>query len=185
MSLDPSDQQPAITLSVSFRRTTHSVALPLSSPLYTLHTQLEDLTDVPPALQKLLYKGKKLVWKSEEDAQSTTVEKAGLRDGMKVQLLGSTLKELEGLKREEGEHLRRERIMRDRASKPPVKVSCFIPWMICPAHLPSSSDRQVQGQLVHQFSTASTKSRHYLTSQILQAHSHVSRSSHPTQPSTT
>jgi hypothetical protein len=112
-----------IALTVSFRGRSHTINVPLSSPVYALHTQLEDLTDVPPTLQKLLYKGKKLFWKSDEDARSTTLENVGLKDGTKMQLLGSTLKELEGLKKEEGEHLRRERIMRERASKAPVKVS--------------------------------------------------------------
>lgn len=121
---DPSTpREEMLTITVSFRGTPHSINIPLSSPTYTLHTHLEDLTDVPPALQKLLYKGKKLVWESAEDAERTTVESAGLKDGMKVQLLGSTLKELEGLKKEEAAHLRKERIMRERSRKPPVKVS--------------------------------------------------------------
>src|SRR5258705_10224465 len=119
-----SDQHPVpIALTVSFRGASHTINLPLSSSVYTLHTQLEDLTDVPHTLQKLLYRGKKLFWKSDEDAQSTTLEKVGMRDGTKIQLLGSTLTELEGLKKEESEHLRKERIMRERALKAPVKVS--------------------------------------------------------------
>jgi len=118
------DQHPVpITLTVSFRGALHNINLPLSSPVYTLHTQLEELTDVPHTLQKLLYRGKKLFWKSDEDARSTTLEKVGMRDGTKIQLLGSTLTELEGLKKEESEHLRKERIMRERALKAPVKVS--------------------------------------------------------------
>ena len=111
-----------ITLTISFRGTAHSVTIPQSSSIFFLHERLEDITNVPPSLQKLLYKGKKLTWTSEEEAQKTTLEQVGLKDGIKVQFLGSTLKEMEGLKKEEGEHLKKAKILRERALKAPVKV---------------------------------------------------------------
>ena len=110
-----------ITFTISFRGTPHVVSdLSSSSTLSELHLRLEDLTGVSPSLQKLLYKGKKTTW--TEGADRVTLAEAGLKDGMKVQLLGSTTKELEGMKKEEGEHQRKERIMRERALKAPVKV---------------------------------------------------------------
>jgi hypothetical protein len=119
----PSDlKYRSITLTVSFRGASYTITLPSSSTLSILYARIEEFSAVPPPLQKLLYKGKKLTWNSEEAAQSTTVEDAGLKDGMKAQLLGSTLKEVEGLKKEEGEHMRKERIMKERALKEPVKV---------------------------------------------------------------
>ncbi len=119
----PSDSKARpIALTISFRGALYTITLPSSSPLSVLHARLEEFSAVPSPLQKLLYKGKKLTWSSEEAAQSTTVEDAGLKDGMKAQLLGSTLKEVEVLKKEEGEYMRKERIMKERALKAPVKV---------------------------------------------------------------
>ncbi|KAF9525922.1 WLM domain-containing protein, partial [Crepidotus variabilis] len=111
-----------ISLTISFRGASHPLTVAPTAPLLELHTLIEDLTDVPPPLQKVLYKGKKLVWESEETAQSRSVLEAGLKKGMKVQVLGSTLKEVEGMRKEEGEMMRRQRIMRERALKAPVKL---------------------------------------------------------------
>jgi len=48
---------------------------------------------------------------------------AGLKDGTKVQMLGSKTKDLDGMKTVENENQRRERIMRERALKASVKAS--------------------------------------------------------------
>ncbi|KAH7914588.1 WLM-domain-containing protein [Hygrophoropsis aurantiaca] len=108
---------PDVSLFVTFRGVTHTVTLPSDSSLSTLHDHLEALTLVPPSLQKLLYKGKKV--QRQED---TTLLLAGLRNGIKVQMLGSTQQEVEVLNTAETEHQKRERILRERALKPQAKL---------------------------------------------------------------
>ena len=105
-----------LTISVSHRGTTHPLSLLPDSTLAYLQARLEELTSVPPSNQKLLYKGKKLV------AEDATITEAGLKDGMKVQLIGPTAEELGGLMATESEHQRKERILRERAQRAPVKV---------------------------------------------------------------
>ena len=105
----------SITISVSFRGESHSLTLESKTPLATLCVQLEELTGVPPSLQKLLYKGKKS--KLPDDA---TVEQAGIKDGLKIQLLGSTEAELNGMRAAEDSKHRRDEILKKReASKFP------------------------------------------------------------------
>lgn len=67
-------------------------------------------------MQKLLWKGKRA---ANDD---TTLQQAGFKDGVKVQMLGSTVEEVGGIKAVEDERAKRERIMRERALKPQVKV---------------------------------------------------------------
>jgi len=106
-----------ISLSISFRGTTHEVSLPPDAPLTCLGTLLEDLTSVPPSFQKLLFRGKKV-----QHADNLTLTQVGLRDGVKVQMLGSTVQEIASLNVTELEHQRTERILRDRALRPQAKV---------------------------------------------------------------
>jgi len=107
-----------ISLTISFRGKSHILSFLPDTTLAILHSQLEELTEVPPHLQKLLYKGKKAPGGS--DAEEMTLIQAGLKDGMKVQMLGSTTKDLDGLKAAENENQRRENIARERALKAPV-----------------------------------------------------------------
>jgi hypothetical protein len=83
---------------------------------------LEELTGIPPSLQKLLYKGKKSL---QDD---TAIAAAGIKDGLKLQMLGSTPQEIGGLKSAEDEQQRINRIMRERAMKAPVKVRLSLGW---------------------------------------------------------
>ncbi|KAH0836793.1 hypothetical protein J3R83DRAFT_8545 [Lanmaoa asiatica] len=106
-----------ISLSINFRGTSHKVSLPPDVPLTRLEAQLEELTSVPPSLQKLLFRGKKV-----QHADDLTLAQIGLRDGLKVQLLGSTAQEINSLNVTEAEHQRKERILRERALKPQAKV---------------------------------------------------------------
>ena len=121
MSSETPAAKPDIKLSITYRGTHHTVYVSPRSSLSALQAQLEALTSVPPSLQKLLYKGKKTTSKSQS-GEDVTVEEAGLRDGMKVQLLGATLEELGGMKAAENAQRKRENIMRERAMKPQVKV---------------------------------------------------------------
>ena len=94
--------------------------------LAVLQTRLEELTSVPPPQQKLLYKGKK-----SSHGESTTLQDAGFKDRMKVQLLGATAEELGGMRKAEDEQRRRGSIMRERAAKGTVKVRLV--WVYGPA----------------------------------------------------
>lgn len=110
-----------ISFSISFRGTTHGVSLPPDTPLTRLEALLEQLTSVPPTHQKLLFRGKKV-----QHGDDLTLAQIGLRDGIKVQMLGSTVQEINSLDVTESEHQRKERILRERALKPQVKVRVFV-----------------------------------------------------------
>ena len=110
-----------ISISISFRGTTHEISLPSDAPLARLEALLEELTSVPPTLQKLLFRGKKV-----QHADNLTLAQIGLRDGLKVQMLGSTAREINSLNVTESEHQRKERILHERALKPQVKVRVLV-----------------------------------------------------------
>ena len=106
-----------IEIIVSHRGSQHHLSLLPTDTIALLHARLEELTSVPPSLQKLLYKGKKA------NLQDTdTLAQAGLKNGTKVQMLGSTTEELGRTLAAENEHQKKERILRERALKAPVKV---------------------------------------------------------------
>lgn len=107
----------AIEFTVAHRGQPYSLSLSPDTTFDALQSQLEELTSVPKSNQKLLFKGKKPVLKADD-----TITQAGLKHGLKVQMLGSTAEELGELKQVEGEHQRRERIMKERAAKSQVKV---------------------------------------------------------------
>lgn len=106
----------AYHLSVSHRGKTIELSALPDSTLESLQLELESLTLVQPAVQKLLYKGKKIT------APDGTIADAGLKDGSKITLLGSTQEELGGMHVVEDQERRRERILRERATKPAAKV---------------------------------------------------------------
>jgi hypothetical protein len=132
----------SISFTVSFRGKSHRLSLSPNTTLTALHAQLEELTEVPPSLQKLLYKGKR---QTEGDDDAGTLLQAGIKDGMKIQMLGTTTKDLDGMKAIENENQRRERIMRERALKAPVKVS--IAYSSC-KYLSADTINISYGQLV-------------------------------------
>jgi hypothetical protein len=105
-----------ISFIVTHRGTQYSLSCLPDSTLALLHTQLEELTSVPPSLQKLLYKGKKTL------GYDATIAQAGIKEGLKVQMLGSTPQEIGGLKATEDEQQKRNHILRERALKAPTKV---------------------------------------------------------------
>ena len=118
MSNDP------ISLTVNFRGKAHSLSLLPDCTLAHFQSELEELTEVPPSLQKLLYKGKKQA--GSDVAGDVTISQVGIKSGVKIQLIGSTMKELDSMRAVENENQQRERIMRERATKAPVKVSASL-----------------------------------------------------------
>ncbi|KAK0501665.1 WLM-domain-containing protein [Armillaria luteobubalina] len=105
-----------IAITVAFRGTSHRITLQPQSTLGDLQDELEKVTTVSPSLQKLLYKGKNL--KQNRSGQETIVL-IGLRNGSKVQMLGTTSEELDGIQLTENEQRRVDRILRERALKAP------------------------------------------------------------------
>ncbi|KAH9930209.1 WLM domain-containing protein [Fomitopsis serialis] len=110
------DMQP-IELIVSHRGVQHRLSLLPNDTIALLQARLEELTSVPPYLQKLLFKGKKA-----NIQETDTLSLAGFKNGTKVQMLGSTTEELGRTLSADTEHQRKERILRERALKAPVKV---------------------------------------------------------------
>ncbi|KAG7445119.1 WLM-domain-containing protein [Guyanagaster necrorhizus] len=108
-----------IAVTVVFRGTPHHVNLLPESTLGDLQNQLEKATSVSPSLQKLLYKGKNI--KQNRDGQET-IASMGLRNGSKIQMLGTTSEELDGIQATESEQKRINQILQERALKPAYKV---------------------------------------------------------------
>ncbi|THH16319.1 hypothetical protein EUX98_g9318 [Antrodiella citrinella] len=113
-----------ITINVSYRGSTYPISVPSSSLLADLQASIEDLTGVPVSHQKLLYKGKKTSRRptsEDEEERTETVEGAGLKDGLKVMLVGGTKEEVGTVQREEQKAKQRETIERERRAKPQAK----------------------------------------------------------------
>lgn len=106
-----------LDFTVSFRGTTHHLTLEPDTPLSELEAQLESLTGVPSGLQKLIFRGKKA-----QQQGDVPISELGIKSGLRIQMLGTTTQELDGMKNVENEQQRRERVMRDRATKPQYKV---------------------------------------------------------------
>ena len=106
-----------ISFTVTHRGSSHPLSLLPETTLESFHATLEQLTGVPPSLQKLLYKGRKSI-----GSDQLSIVEAGIKNGLKMQMLGSTVREISGFKAEENEQQRKNRILKERAMKPPTKV---------------------------------------------------------------
>ena len=120
-----------ISLTFTFRGTSYALSIPNDAPLSVLHSRLEALTSVPPSLQKLIYRGKKIQRRQDDSEPEPTIAQAGLRDGIKVQMLGSTAEELNQLTKADSARQSKERILRERALKPQVKVCSRFLFSFC------------------------------------------------------
>ncbi|KAI0339684.1 WLM-domain-containing protein [Trametopsis cervina] len=106
-----------VDFTVSHRGQNYSLSLLPDATFDLLQAKLEELTSVPPVNQKLLYKGKKATVNGED-----TIIHAGIKTGLKIQLLGPTAQEMGELRQVENDFQKRERILRERASKPQPKL---------------------------------------------------------------
>jgi len=106
----------AATISISHKGKSYNVQAHLTSTIYSFQAQLQELTSVPVENQKLLFKGKRASSKGRD-----TLEAFGLRDGTKVQVLGSTMEEIGDLRAVEDEKKQAERILRDRETQAMVR----------------------------------------------------------------
>ncbi|KAH9967177.1 WLM-domain-containing protein [Russula dissimulans] len=107
----------SIYLRALHRGVSYNISLLPDDTLSVLHAHLESLTSVPAARQKLLYKGKRPTHTHE-----TTIQDAGLTNGIKITMLGSTDQELGNMVKVENEQKRRAHVMQERASKGTVKM---------------------------------------------------------------
>ncbi|KZT67333.1 WLM-domain-containing protein [Daedalea quercina L-15889] len=164
----------SMELVVSHRGTQHRLSLLPDDTVALLQTRLEELTSVPPSLQKLLFKGKKPSFEGAE-----TISQAGLKNGARIQMLGSTSEELGRTLAAETEHQRKERILRERALKAPIHVrssgssstssSQYAFHRIEPlAHLPEpASARALLTRLAHDPAIRHVMQKHHLAVGLL------------------
>ncbi|KNZ75166.1 Ubiquitin and WLM domain-containing protein [Termitomyces sp. J132] len=110
-----------LSFTVSHRGTLHALSLLPENTLAVLQARLEELTQVPASLQKLLHKGKNLLGSDPDTWYQTTLAQAGFKNGLKIHMMGPTSQELTTMQSMENEQRRRERILRERALKPQVK----------------------------------------------------------------
>lgn len=110
------------SFTVSFRGQSYPLDLASDTTLSGLQAILHDLTSVPPSNQKLLWKGKKAV--GDETALIPLIQ-AGFKDGVRVQMLGSTEQEVGGLKAAEQQHINRVQA-RTPSSRPRIQVSTYV-----------------------------------------------------------
>lgn len=111
----------SFTITVRYNGTSHTLStLSPDSSLADLQLLLEDLTSVPPSHQKLIFKGKK----AGTDT-SVSLHDLGIKNGMKLQMLGTTAATMEQVTAAATENERRASVMKARALKAPVKVSKF------------------------------------------------------------
>ncbi|KAG5644876.1 hypothetical protein DXG03_007517 [Asterophora parasitica] len=131
---------------IVYRGNSQSLSLLPDTTLSALQAQIEELTNVPPALQKLLSKGKNLLASNAQSPDETTLAQAGFRSGMKIQMLGSTSQEVRTLHTTESEQRKREQILRERALKAPTKARPeFSPFrrILTERHPSAPIDRQL------------------------------------------
>ena len=108
------------TISISHKGKPYNIQVHLTSTVSSFQAQLEELTSVPIENQKLLFKGKNASAK-----ESDTLDIFGLKDGTKVQMLGSTIEEIGGLRTIEAEKKRTEQILRNRETQARVCQTLF------------------------------------------------------------
>lgn len=77
-----------ISFTISYAGHHFALCLPRTEPLSTLVAGIEETTAIPRSGQKLLLKGKVVLGK-EVDADSRTLEDAGIRQGSKLLLIGT------------------------------------------------------------------------------------------------
>ncbi|KAG6850665.1 hypothetical protein H0H93_010393 [Arthromyces matolae] len=112
----------SLSFTISHRGTLHPFSLLPETTISVLQTQLEELTQVPAHLQKLLHKGKNLLGSDPNARTLTTLVQAGFKNGLKIQMTGSTTQELTSMQSKENEELKRQRILKERALKPQTKL---------------------------------------------------------------
>src|SRR5260370_32421066 len=105
-----------MAFTVMFKGQAHSIDLPLSASISELSEHIKELTGVPLPNQKLLWKGKK-----NSAMSDTTLQEAGVTEGIRIMLLGTTVQELNAMISTEKEAHRRNEIIARRVASGPSK----------------------------------------------------------------
>jgi hypothetical protein len=106
-------------LTISHRGQTHALEVAASATMNELQERIDEVTGVPPQFQKLIYgKGKKHAGEQSQE----TLGAAGLKDGAKIMVMGSSQAAVSSLQKEESETQRRNAIMAQRSARGPTKV---------------------------------------------------------------
>lgn len=79
------EEEDPVPLVIIFNKKKHDVSLALSAKMIALRQEIQRLTGVPPAMQKLIYKG------APKLDDSKTLRELNLSSGSKLMLVGSTL----------------------------------------------------------------------------------------------
>ena len=108
------------TISVSHKGKSYVIQVDLTNTVSSFQAELEELTSVPIENQKLLFKGKKTLAKGHD-----TLLSFGLKDGIKVQMLGPTAADISGLRALEDEKKRTDQVLRDRETQARVRRATF------------------------------------------------------------
>jgi len=106
-----------INICIRHGRVSYDISVLQDQTISVLQSCIESITAIPPDRQKLLYKG----WKATHTPE-TTIQDAGLTNGIEVTMLGPTDQQLDTVAKVESEHQHRERVMRERELKGTVKV---------------------------------------------------------------
>jgi len=109
-------ETPQVHLTVVHRSQTYGLSLNQDATVHDLQERLNELTAIPPHLQKLLYKGKK------NAKPETSLGNAGIVDGAKITLLGNPESAIGELLDAEKEQKRKEEILKARAAAAAPKV---------------------------------------------------------------
>jgi hypothetical protein len=108
---------PQAHLTVSHRSQIYNLSLNADATIQDLQERLNELTAVPPHLQKLLYKGRKNL------KPEMSLGDAGIVDGAKITLLGNPESTIGELLDAEKQQKRKEEILKARAAGPAPKVT--------------------------------------------------------------
>jgi len=140
------------TISISHKGKSYNIQVHLTNTVSSFQAQLKELTSVPVENQKLLFKGKRTSAK-----ESDTLEIFGLKDGTKVQMLGSTMDEIGGLRAVEDEKKRAEQTLRNRETQARVcrtlsaSVSSYLTVISAQTYSPSNRSKASASSLSYRF----------------------------------
>eukprot|EP01112_Ceratiomyxa_fruticulosa_P023142 TRINITY_DN8733_c1_g1_i1.p1 TRINITY_DN8733_c1_g1~~TRINITY_DN8733_c1_g1_i1.p1 ORF type:complete len:162 (-),score=31.31 TRINITY_DN8733_c1_g1_i1:98-583(-) len=83
----PKVAEESVTVSVGFKKQNYPITIGLDKTVGDFRLEVEKQTNVPPGLQKLMFKGM-----LKDDSQ--TIRTAGFKEGAKLMLIGSTIQEV-------------------------------------------------------------------------------------------
>jgi non-ribosomal peptide synthetase component E (peptide arylation enzyme) len=110
-------------LQISYRKETHHIEVDLSDTLISLKERIGEIILIPPSNQKLMYKKTNSI-RDDDDASLWDV---GIRDSLKILVIGSTSEQIEQVKaiKNEGTFERQRSKYAVKSSAPKPKKTLF------------------------------------------------------------